>query len=228
MRLTKFLSLSVAMSRNQAKFFIRIGRVSVDGHIVTDPSLELAETSQVIFDGKPISVAEYEYILVHKPASYICAARDKEYISILELLENRSEDRYYYYANILGPGLTGLVLLSDDARWTSRIKRRLFTKTYIYTAELKNTVSQDQFQQIKEVQLSQSENQISPIIDIQRQDEKTLCLSMKQGRIQEIIAILSSVDLVIEKLHLKQLGKLCLGELAEGEYLNLTEDEIQI
>ena len=228
MRLTKFLSLSVAMSRNQAKFFIRLGRVSVDGHIITDPNFELAESSQVIYDGKRISLAAHEYILLHKPASYICAATDKEYISILELLKNRSEDRYYYYANILGPELTGLVVLSDDARWTSRLKRRLLKKTYIYTAKLKNTVSQDQFQHIKEVQLSRSENQISPIIDIQRQDEKTLCLSMNQGRIQEIIAILSSVDLVIEKLHLKQLGKLCLGELAEGEYLNLTEDEIQI
>ena len=228
MRLTKFLSLSVAMSRNQAKFFIRIGRVSVDGHIITDPNFELAESSQVIYDGKRISLAAHEYILLHKPASYICAATDKEYISILELLKNRSEDRYYYYANILGPELTGLVVLSDDARWTSRLKRRLLKKTYIYTAKLKNTVSQDQFQHIKEVQLSRSENQISPIIDIQRQDEKTLCLSMNQGRIQEIIAILSSVDLVIEKLHLKQLGKLFLGELAEGEYLNLTEDEIQI
>ena len=228
MRLTKFLSLSVAMSRNQAKFFIRIGRVSVDGHIITDPNFELAESSQVIYDGKRISLAAHEYILLHKPASYICAATDKEYISILELLKNRSEDRYYYYANILGPELTGLVVLSDDARWTSRIKRRLLKKTYIYTAKLKSTVSQDQFQQIKEAALSRSENQISLIIDIQRQNEKTLFLSINHGGIEEIMGIFSSLHLAIESLHLKQLGKLSIGELTEGEYLNLTENEIHI
>ena len=224
MRLSKYLSLSVAMSRNQAKFFIRKGRVSVDGNVIADPNFELADTSHTVFDGKPISIVAYQYVLLHKPASYVCKAKDKEYTSVLELLENRSENRYYF-ANVLGPELTGLVVLSDDVRWTNRMQRKLLKKPCNYQATLKDIISEDQLRQINEALLETSENQIDLIVDIQKQDGKTLLLSMKRNHIQDILDIFSSMGLGIEKLHLQQLGKLSLGDLKEGGYLELTENE---
>ena len=92
MRLSKFLTLSVAMSRNQAKFFIRKGRVSVDGKVVTDPNSDLANDSHVIFDGKRISIVGYKYIVLHKPRSYVCAIGDTEFASALELIDDRWEE----------------------------------------------------------------------------------------------------------------------------------------
>lgn len=228
MRLSKFLSLSVAMSRNQAKFFIRKGRLSVDGNVITDPYFELADASHVVFDGNPISIAEYRYILLHKPASYACTTKDTEHTSVLELLKNRSEDRYYYFANVLGPELTGLVLLSDDARWTNRMKRRLLKKPRVYQARAKEVVSEDQLQQIKNALPAPSENQIGPVIDIQKQAEKTLLLRTANVEIQRIMDAFSSVDLAIETLHLQQIGSLSLGDLSEGDFLELTEDEIKV
>ena len=221
MRLSKFLSLSVAMSRNQAKFFIRKGRVSVDGDVIADTSL-------VIFDGKPISIAAYHYVLLHKPASYICKTKDTQYPSVLELVKNRSEDRYYYFANVLGAELTGLVLISDDARWTTRMQRKLSKKPCVYQAKSKNIISDDQLRQVKEACLVFSENQIGRTINIQEQDEKTLLLSMNQTHISEIKDILSSVDVDIETLHLEQIGRLSLGDLTEGDYLELAENEIKV
>ncbi len=215
MRLSKFLSLSVAMSRNQAKFFIRKGRVSASGNVVTDPNFELADNSDVIFDGKPISIAEYKYVLMHKPASYACTANHTEYTSVLKLLKNRSESRYYYFANVLGPELTGLVLLSDDARWTSRMRRKLFTKTSIYEIRSKNIVSKEQLQKIKKMWVVPSESQAAQIIDIQKQNEKTVLLTTNRPQIQEMMDLFPPADLAIEAIHLKQLGKLSLGDLTE-------------
>ena len=216
------------MSRNQAKFFIQKGRVSVDGDVITDPNFELADTSHVIFDGKPISIAAYHYVLLHKPASYICKTKDTQYASVLELLKNRSEDRYYYFANVLGPELTGLVLLSDNAHWTNRMQRKLSKKPCVYQVKSKINISDDQLRQIKEACLAVSENQIGPIINIQKRDEKTLLLSMNQTHIPEIIDIFFSVDLAIETLHLQQIGRLSLGDLPEGDYLELTENEVNV
>jgi len=109
MRLSKFLSLSVAMSRNQAKFFIRKGRLSVDGTVVTDPEFDLVESNRVVFDGKPIAMAGFQYIVLHKPLSYACVAKGSEPPSVLTLLNADSDERYFYYANVLGPDATGLV-----------------------------------------------------------------------------------------------------------------------
>jgi len=228
MRLSKFLSLSIAMSRNQAKFFIRKGRVSVDNRLVIDPDLELTDTNHVIFDGRPISIAAYQYFLLNKPAAYVCATRHSELVSALKLLKNRPEDHYYYFANILPPELTGLVLISDDARWTNRMKRKLLKKSCIYHARSKERFSEDQFQQIKNAWLTPSESQTGPIIDIQKQDERTLLLTTNQPQVQEIVGIFSPADLTIETLHLKQLGRLNLGDIAEGDYLELTENDIKV
>ena len=40
--------------------------------------------------------------------------------------------------------------------------------------------------------------------------------------------IFSSVDQSIERLHLQQLGRLSLGDLIEGDYLELSENEIKV
>jgi 16S rRNA U516 pseudouridylate synthase RsuA-like enzyme len=51
---------------------------------------------------------------------------------------------------------------------------------------------------------------------------------MNQTHITEIINIFSSVDLAIETLHLQQIGRLSLGDLPEGDYLELTENEVKV
>ena len=228
MRLSKFLSLAVAMSRNQAKFFIRKGRLSVDGNVITDPYFEVADASHVVFDGEPISIAEYQYILLHKPAFYGCTTKDTEHASVLELLKNRSEDHYYYFANVLAPEVTGLVLLSDDARWTNRIKRRLLKKPRVYQVRSKKIISEGQLQQIKEAWLATSENKIGPVLDIQKHDQNTLLLKTGNVGTQKIMEAFSSVDLAIETPHLQQIGRLSISDLSEGDYLEFTEDEIKI
>ena len=231
MRLSKFLTLSVAMSRNQAKFFIRKGRVSVNGKVVTDPNSEWADDSHVIFDGQQISIAGYQYILLHKPASYVCAIKDTDFISVLDLIQDRSVEKSYYFANALGLEQTGLVLLSDDARWASRMRRRLSKKTCVYQIKFKKEVSENQFRLIKQTFLVASDNDTGMMVDIQRQGKNLLLLSLNHDRVQrvqEVLEVLGPLNLGHSAPHLLQLGMLRLGDLKEGDYLELTENEIKI
>ena len=225
MRLIKFLTLSVAMSRNQAKFFIKRGRVSVNGKAKTDPDFELLDSSQVLFDGKPISIIEHQYIVLHKPPSFECASTSKQNKSILELIKNRSEKRSYHFANILAPELTGIVLLSDDIRWVSRMKLRLQKKTWIYRIKLKSNANEVILQQLKS---ALSENEITPTIEIDDEDKRSILLHLSQTQGTEIVTTLASLNLKVATLQLKQLGRLNLGELKEGDYLELMENEVKI
>jgi 16S rRNA pseudouridine516 synthase len=225
MRLIKFLTLSVAMSRNQAKFFIKRGRVSVNGKTKTDPDFELLDSSQVLFDGKPISIIEHQYIVLHKPPSYECAPTNKQNKSILDLIKNRSEKRSYHFANILAPELTGIVLLSNDIRWVSRMKLRLQKKTWIYRIRLKNNANEVIVEQLKS---ALSENEITPTIAIDDEDKRSILLHLSQTQGTEIVTTLASLNLKVATLQLKQLGRLNLGELKEGDYLELMENEVKI
>ncbi|MEM9604786.1 MAG: S4 domain-containing protein [Pseudomonadota bacterium] len=228
MRLSKFLSLCVAMSRNQAKYFVRRGRIAVDGTVVIDPEFDVADGSRVTFDGKPMSIAGFEYIVLHKPLAFGCTTRDTAHPSVLALLEDRAGDRYYYYANLLGPEVTGLVLLSDDARWTQRIKRRLEKKPRVYLATTSRPVEPDQLEALRARVGSDTQHGDSPVLDVRGQGDTTLAVTMRQASVNCIEALLAGVGLSLDRLHLQQLGRLGLGDLREGAYRVCGETDIRI
>ena len=225
MRLVKYLTLAIPMSRNQAKFFIKRRRVTIDGKVQIDPDFEITNSCHVIFDGKPISIIKYRYIMLHKPPSYVCTSNDKKQKSVLELIKNRSEDRIYHFANILNAPLTGVVLISDDIRWTSRMRLRLQKKPWTYQVRLKHVVQEKQICQLKEIC---AESGSIPIIERDNRDPNTICLKLNQSQGINIASNLASLNLAIETLQLKQLGRLNLGELKEGDYLELMENEVKI
>ncbi|MEM7376404.1 MAG: S4 domain-containing protein [Pseudomonadota bacterium] len=228
MRLSKYLSLCVAMSRNQAKYFVRRGRIAVDGTVVTDPEFDVAEGSGVSFDGKPMSIAGFEYIVLHKPLGYGCTAKDTAHPSVLALLGDRAGERYYYFANLLGPEVTGLVLLSDDARWTQRIKRRLEKKPRLYHATTVRPIEPGHVEGMQAFALSGAEAGASPMLDVRQHGDCTLTVSMRQTSVSRIVEMLSRVGLELDALHLHQLGKLGLGDLSEGEYRVYAEADIRV
>lgn len=232
MRLSKYLSLSVAMSRNQASFFIRKGRLSVDGSVITDPQFELADDSHVVFDGNPISIAAYQYIVLHKPAAYACASTSKtteaEPPSVIELLKRQSEERYYHFANSLAPGHTGLVLFSDDVRWTNRLQRRLQKKQRVYQAQTNIGIDDHVLQRIQQAFRASSQDMVGVESDIQQTGSHTLMLSTQNMSSRKIIDVFASSDVGVDRLHLQQLGRLSLGDLGEGDYFALAEDEIKV
>ena len=73
MRLSRFLSLHVGMSRNQSKFFIRKGRVFVDSTPIGDPDFEVSHENCVVFDGNLVKAVDYRYFVVNKPRAYECS-----------------------------------------------------------------------------------------------------------------------------------------------------------
>ena len=228
MRLVKFLTLCIAMSRNQGKFFIRKGRVSVDGKVTTDPDFELSDGNRVFYDGKHIAIKENQYIVLNKPPHYACINEDKEYPSVLNLIKDQAIDRTYYFANTLGPLETGLVLLSNDIRWTSRLNLRLQKKSCIYHIISENDINEEHIKNLREIWLASSGNKMPKSFDIQKQNKNTLLIRTSQARSAEIMAALSSTNLTIKQLQLQQLGKMGIGELAEGDYVQAKENEVQI
>ena len=53
-------------------------------------------------------------------------------------------------------------------------------------------------------------------------------IHINQAKSAEIMAALSSINLRIKQLQLQQIGKMGIGEIAEGDYLQIKENEVQI
>ena len=224
MRLIKYLTLSVDLSRNQGKFFIQKGRVSVNGKVETNPDLKLPDSAKVYFDGNRVSIIPHQYILFNKPALYSCTTQKKIQISVFELIGILKEEKNYYFAKALGVGLTGLVLISDDVRWASRIRSRLERKKFIYVAKFSQAISISKTEELQKIFSDSSINKSGSITNIEKFDEKTLTITLSNIKASDLINSLSNHGLIIESLHLQQIGRLDLGNLQEGHYLEITEN----
>ena len=211
------------MTRNQAKFFIKKGRTSVDGKIVTDPDFELPQSSEVCYDGKPINILQFKYILLHKPVSYICASNDDKYTSTLKLIPDEIKNNNFQFVNILEPNHSGLVLISDDIRWSSRIYQKVQKKKFIYQVSLSECLNEHLIKKIEEAYCISLDSEDDDKMEVEQNGEYSFLLKISLNKFSRMTGIFSNIGLEVKDIKLNQIGRLCLGDLEEGKHIELSE-----
>ncbi|MBQ1501034.1 MAG: rRNA pseudouridine synthase, partial [Firmicutes bacterium] len=97
MRLQKFLADKGVASRRAAEKMISEGRVTVNGRTESVLGTKIdPERDQVQVDGAPVCAGQLRrYIMLYKPAGYICSVRDeRKRRTVLDLLPE-VEERIY-------------------------------------------------------------------------------------------------------------------------------------
>ena len=76
-RLQAFLAHCGVASRRASEKIILDGRVSVNGQVVTELGTKVTSDDKVLVDGKPVKLEENKrYVLLNKPAGYVCSNSD--------------------------------------------------------------------------------------------------------------------------------------------------------
>lgn len=120
MRLDKFVCKSTALTKAQAIFAIQSGELCINGHVFTDEAVQVHENNTIMLAGEKLTARPFRYILMHKPADTICSNIDEAYPSVLNdlIVDNVSE---LHIAGRLDADTTGLILITDDGRWSFNI-----------------------------------------------------------------------------------------------------------
>ena len=95
MRLDKFVCDCTGLTRSQAGKLIRQGEVSVNGVLCKQPAQQLKETDQVMLDGEPLELTGPRYIMLHKPAGYVCSTDDPDHNTVFTLLDEPALDKLH-------------------------------------------------------------------------------------------------------------------------------------
>ncbi len=114
-RIDKLLTSIGLCSRREAAAAARGGAVSVDGEICRDASRKVdPQHSCVTFRGKPVGYTEHVYLMMHKPTGVLCATKDREQKTVLDLLPAQYRSRGVFPVGRLDKDTSGLLLLTDD------------------------------------------------------------------------------------------------------------------
>ena len=98
------------------------GRVEIDGERASDVGHIINAFSHVSVDGKISQNRVRRYLMLNKPAGVVSATVDIRHTTVIDLL---SED-YRAELHIVGRldfNSTGLVLLTNDGRWSQKISQ---------------------------------------------------------------------------------------------------------
>lgn len=227
MRLDKFISHQLGISRAIAGREIRAHRVTIDGEVVRDAAFKLLPEHQVEFDGNVLVQQNGpRYFMLNKPQGYVCSTDDPDHPTVLYFLDEPAAHKLHA-AGRLDIDTTGLVLMTDDGQWSHRITspRHHCEKTYL--VDLEQPIANDTEAKFAEgVQLHNEKNLTKPAT-LEVLTPTQVRLTISEGRYHQVKRMFAAVGNRVVGLHRERIGEIQLdASLGEGEYRALTPEEI--
>ena len=231
MRLDKFLSNSLGLSRSQIKEQLKKKQVTVDGIIVTDGSTKVFEgRSEVSYMGKTVQFQKYVYYMFHKPAGCVTARTDKEHLTVFDYTKD-IPFKDLFAVGRLDKDTEGLLFLTNDGSFDHALMspKRHVDKTYYFEAV--GNLSPEAVTKLENgVCIGKDEPFTKPakVAEIQNYQDNTVTglLTITEGRFHQVKRMLHAVNCEIRYLKRIAIGKVFLDEeLPKGSYRALTEEE---
>lgn len=122
-RLDSFLATQLAITRSDVRLLLARGAVEVDGVPATGIGQPIGPFQQVQCDGEVLQARTARYLMLHKPRGVVSATRDDRHRTVIDLLDPMEapwKDQLHI-AGRLDINSTGLLLLTNDGRWSRRL-----------------------------------------------------------------------------------------------------------
>ena len=227
LRLDKAVSQVTDLSRAEVKRAARQERILVNDRVVTDPASKVLETDAIYLDGEPLLEPGPRYFLLNKPLGYVCATKDGEHPTVLDLLDEPNKQKLHI-AGRLDIDTTGLVLITDDGQWSHRITSPRHHCEKTYYALLADPIEDNAVEKFaKGIWLNNEKTRTKPAkLEILFRNEVRITIS--EGRYHQVKRMFAALGNRVLELHRERVGNIELEEdLQEGEYRVLSEDEVR-
>ena len=227
MRLNKFLSKAGIASRRKSDELIQMATVTVNGKLCLDPAYDVKKEDSVYFDGKKVTVEKRKIVLMlHKPKKVITTVRDTHgRKTVMDFIPSKLR---ITPVGRLDQNTTGLLLLTNDGDLQEYLTHPKNKVSKDYEVYIEGKLNTNQVQKIKNgLYIGYKEYGKAEILEQKVQKGRSkIILRMRQGKKREIRRIFHRLNKKL--ISLKRIGfaSLKLGNLREGEYRELTHNEI--
>ena len=225
MRLDRFVCKSTELTKADAVKCIHAGEVSVNQQVVTDESTQMHENNSITMNGAELKARDFRYILMHKPAATICSNIDEAYPSLFNHIniENVSE---LHIAGRLDADTTGLVLITDDGRWSFNITTPTKECCKVYRVRLSRPIADDAVIKFEQGIQLQGETKITRPAILEIISPNEVLLTITEGKFHQVKRMFSAIGNRVVSLHREAIGKIKL-DVEVGEWRYLTDSEVQ-
>ncbi|MFD2229351.1 pseudouridine synthase [Alkalimarinus sediminis] len=224
MRLDRFICKSTHYNRSDATALINKGVVVVNGDVTTNEAKQVHESNCITLEGQILTPRPSRYIMIHKPLDMICSNVDEGYPSIFRLID---VDRVYdlHIAGRLDTDTTGLVLVTDDGRWSYNIITPKKRCEKVYRVGLRDPIAADVAARFQEGVQLQGEASLTRPAKLEILTSKEVLLTITEGKFHQVKRMFAAVGNRVVSLHRQKIGEINL-DVTIGQWRYLTADEI--
>lgn len=224
MRLDRFICKSTTYSRHEARAIILEKRVQVNGSVDIHEAYQVHENNRITLDGQVLTPRASRYLMLHKPAGFLSSNVDGRYPSLFQHITIDDTDNLHI-AGRLDRDTTGLVLITDDGRWSFEITSPETLCEKVYRVTLRDPIDQTAIEQLeKGLRVPGMKNQTRPA-KVKVLTPNEVLLTITEGKYHQVKRMFGAVRNKVVALHRQKIGELEL-DIEIGQWRYLTAEEV--
>ena len=226
LRLQVYLAHCGVASRRASEQIILDGRVKVNGQTVTELGTKVTSKDLVTVDDKKIHLeAKKRYVLLNKPAGFVCSSSDEKGREVAaDLLKEKYSERLYNVGR-LDMYSKGMIIFTNDGDFAAKLSHPSSQLEKEYIVETSQDVPEDfpaKFE--KGIRI---EGTFYKCLRCEILKARKIKIVLIEGKNREIRTVLESQNIGTKSLVRVRIGNVNLDDLRPGESRDLTDFEVK-
>ncbi|HUI43063.1 MAG TPA: pseudouridine synthase [Terriglobia bacterium] len=231
-RLQKIIAAAGVTSRRKAEELIQQGRVSVNGHTVTELGSKAdAQRDRISVDGRPLQRStQLVYLLVHKPVGYVSTVTDPQHRPTVVSLVQSVKQRVYPVGR-LDYHSSGIILLTNDGDLANFMMSRASAVPRTYHVKLEGQPDAEDLRKLERgIALDGRRTapaRIRPLAARSESGKPWYEITLVEGRYHQVRRMFERIGQPVVKLKRVRIAFLSDEGLAPGRFRHLTPPEVR-
>lgn len=227
-RLQKYLAEAGVASRRKCEELIAMGRVEVNGQVVTMPGTKIDGKEVIKVDGREIRQEQKKvYILLNKPVGYISTAKDQfSRKTVLDLVDTVKER--IYPVGRLDYDTSGLIMLTNDGELANKLTHPKHEMPKVYRVMIDGNLKEEDINSFQ-TGIAIEDYTTAPakvkVIETSKKDS-IIEITIHEGRNRQIRKMFEALGYVVLRLKRVAMGSITIEGLEEGKWRYLSKKEI--
>ena len=230
-RLQKFMEEQGVASRRKSEDLIRAGKVKVNGH-VAEIGMKINPRKDLVTVGKQkltnVKNRKMVYVMLNKPRGYVTTVSDElGRKTVMDLLPDFG--CRIYPVGRLDKDSEGLLLLTNDGSFTNCMTHPSHEYAKVYRVTVRPAVNDDILFNLRNGIEIDGRMTAPCEVTVLTEEENRVVLEfiLHEGRNRQIRKMCESQGLEVARLKRISIGPVKLGMLKQGDYRELTEQDVK-
>ncbi len=225
-RLDRFLNQQTSLNKRDIKLALALGKVTVDGRRANDGAEQIDHFSHIVLGEECLQKNTAHYLMLNKPVGVVSATSDPEHTTVLDLLDHPDKNELHIVGR-LDKNTSGLVLLTNDSRWSSRLTDPHSKIPKHYRVTLQKPLNKTYINAFAEGMYFQFEDLVTQPAELRILAPFVAEVILNEGRYHQVKRMFGRFRNPVIALHRKQVGNIMLcPSLTPGQYRTLTAQEV--